>query len=913
MELSLTALVNGVAIGSVVAILALSISQLFAVTGVVSFVHAAFAMVAAYVYAWMTQDHGWHVAVAATAAVALSAALGALVERIAYRRAYAAPSSVKFVLGVALLSAGQGLVSRLFGENERTAPPLLDGSSVEIGNVGVSRQQVLIVLITVMLVAVLVGALRYTRFGLATRATVEDRNTAEIVGVRTTRVSQTSWALGGGIAGMAGVLVAPLAPFSNLTFLVLIVSALAAVLFGGVRGLIGGVVGGLIIGFLETSFTLESGYDNAKLAIFFVVIAVVIIRRRWPAELQETRASGPAQNVPRRRLVPTLLPLALATALVIGWLLLIAAVRGDDFWGQIGTLVIVYVLGTAAVSVVTWSGQISLVHGPLLGVGAFSMLYLGAEHDLGLWPALGITVIVGALCGGTIGALTLRCPPVLTAIVSLSISTVMTSWLLPRYERDSGIVTIPSLVSSGGRLFTASAIVTILVLVLLWSLRRSSWGKMVLSVRDTPTMANHFAISEHRIRLSVWMLSGAIAALAGVLYSYFLLTITADAFGIGLSISLLLYAVLGGTRSLLGPFIAPLVFVAGPEALHLSDTSSAQLVAIASGLLVALLLVYRPEGVADIVGRITLPGLSKAALARRKPSARVASAVAPPATLVPARGYESPSSNGDETRASAALEARGLSVHLGGQKILTDVSLVVPKGCRVALIGPNGAGKTTLLNALSGACRATSGCIVVDGAARHRMTPRAAFRSGITRTFQNLELLDRLSTVDNVSLGLLHSRYESLAERAFRVYRSRARKTLRERSAESALSSVGLLTEADRPAGELAYGLRRRIEIARAVASSPSIVLLDEPTAGMDPAETRAIGELITDLAQRYGIATITVEHDMTLVEGYSDYVYVLQAGSVVAEGSPEAVLTDERVAADYLGIEATPTGGGHA
>jgi branched-chain amino acid transport system permease protein len=303
------------------------------------------------------------------------------------------------------------------------------------------------------------------------------------------------------------------------------------------------------------------------------------------------------------------------------------------------------------------------------------MLYLGAQHHLGLWPALGITVIVGGFCGGIIAALTLRCPPVLTAIVSLSISTVMVSWLLPRYERDSGIVTIPSLLSSGTRLFTASAIVAILVVVLLWGLRRSSWGTMVQSVRDTPTMANHFAISERRIRLSVWMLSGVIAALAGVLYSYFLLTITADAFGITLSISLLLYAVLGGTRSLLGPFIAPLGFVAGPQALHLSDTNSAQLVAIVSGLLVALVLGYRPDGVADIVGRIAVPGLSKVTPAwRKKPSARMAAdALARRPSLVPARGYQSPASNGGEPRASAPLEARDLAVRLGGEQIRASV------------------------------------------------------------------------------------------------------------------------------------------------------------------------------------------------------------------------------------------------
>ncbi len=236
-------------------------------------------------------------------------------------------------------------------------------------------------------------------------------------------------------------------------------------------------------------------------------------------------------------------------------------------------------------------------------------------------------------------------------------------------------------------------------------------------------------------------------------------------------------------------------------------------------------------------------------------------------------------------RVSAVLDVDGITVHYGGVAALEQVNLQVPAGRIVGLIGPNGAGKTTLINAVTGIVRPSAGAIALGGVRLDRLAPHRVARAGVARTYQNIRLFGALSVADNVRAGAFR-RPGTLADTQVSALLHRAR-----------MQDTNLT----RRAGTLPYGEQRRLEIARALASEPTILLLDEPAAGMNPRETVELGDLIRDVA-RAGAGVLLVEHDMTLVSSVCDDVVVLNFGEVIAHGPPARIARDPAVVEAYLG-----------
>ncbi len=295
------------------------------------------------------------------------------------------------------------------------------------------------------------------------------------------------------------------------------------------------------------------------------------------------------------------------------------------------------------------------------------------------------------------------------------------------------------------------------------------------------------------------------------------------------------------------------------------------------------------------------PTLSSTRLTRAagpvRPLRRQVTHAVPAAEPAEARHLRVPRPAGD-----TLLRVEDVTVRFGGVTANDSVTLTVPRGCVTALIGPNGAGKTTLFNVVSGALRPTAGRIVLDGTDITTHSPRRRARYGLARTFQNLELVDTATVLDNVLLGTTQYARWTFARAMVPVPGVLiADEQLRE-IALRAVDLAELGPYVRELAGNLPYGLRRHVELARALAAGPQLLLLDEPSAGMDAAETAELGRLIEAMVDGLGITVLVVEHDMAFVRPFADHVHVLHQGRLLRSGLPADVLVDPEVRRIYLG-----------
>jgi ABC-type branched-subunit amino acid transport system ATPase component/branched-subunit amino acid ABC-type transport system permease component len=887
----------GLGIGATYALASQGLIIVYRGSGVLNFALGAIGMAGAYVWWELNTNQHWAFLPALIVGVLFAAIIGALVHLLVMRPLRSSAPLVRVIATLGVLITIQSIAILRYTATSKFVPSALPTDIVHIHKtIVISADRLILLGIAAALTVVLYFFYRYTRFGLATSAVAESERSASALGLSPDTVATLNWAFGCGLAGLAAILIVPIVTLQPAVLTNLVLAATAAALVAGFRSFPIALVIGLIVGIAQTEVTRYVSQTGVGTAIPFVVIVIWLVVR--------------GQALPLRDYLLQRLP-------TIG--------TGRISWGGIGTgaLVAVVLLSimtpiwidaitvTLCIAVILlsivvltgYTGQLSLAQFAFAGFGAYVAGRLLATTGLPLWLGALIGIAATIPLGLLFGLPAVRTRGINLAIVTLGLGSAVELVLFGNTDFTGGFggTQIGEPVLFGLNINAAShptryGLVALVCLVvaglIVANLRRGRSGRRLIAVRTNERAAAALGISVPGAKLYAFAVAAAIAGLGGILLAFRTTSINYSEFTSFTSITMVGYAVIGGIGYLFGPVIgatlAPGAF--SERLLNSIDGSLGKYIPLIGGVSVIGLLLLNQNGI--VKEQIAQLNFVRGKLGKMIPF------IAPKAAEK--RVLPAPSGEGQSKVKPMTLEVKNLSVKYGGTTAVDSATLTVRPGQVLGLIGPNGAGKTSLIDAVTGFTRmAPGGQLVLDGTDISKLSATRRSRAGLGRSFQSLELFEDSTVLDNLRAASDPRDFGSYArDLVWPVNAPLPDNVL------ATIREFNLEDDLDRNVEDLPYGQRRLLAMARAVATESSVLLLDEPAAGLGDAETAELAHLVGRLAKEWGMAVLVVEHDMNFVMSVCDELHVLDFGRTIASGKPSDVRNDPAVIAAYLGEE---------
>jgi ABC-type branched-subunit amino acid transport system ATPase component/branched-subunit amino acid ABC-type transport system permease component len=900
----LTFVLIGIGTGSLYAMVAQGLVLIFRGSGIVNFAQGAFVLFGAYAYYNLYEHTGASLWLCMVFSVLSTALLGVVTQVVVLMPMRRASSLARLIVTLGMLVTLQAAAVVIYGDRNLVVQSLLPTDSVEVlpgSRIGADR--IIIFLVGLSLTVVLWAVFRFTSYGRVTTAVAQSPRTAATLGHSPDLIAAVNWGVGGAVAGLAGALIGPITNLEPINLPLIVLPALAAALIGGFSSFPLAFIASLLIGVAESLMALHVDQPGIAQSIpFLVVMAVLMIRGRGLPLRSYLLDRLPSVGNGRLRPVPMLVVVAVAV---------VCLHQSDEIASYLTVTITMAILCLSVVLVTGYAGQVSLAQYGLGGVGAFVAAKATSSYGTPFLLSLVLAVLVTMVVGGLVGIPALRLRGVNLAIVGLGLSVAVFTLLLSNSRYSGGVdgisVDPPALLGwdidpfmHPRRYGLFCLLALVLVALVTSNLRRGHIGRRLLAIRSSERAAASLGVNVYWCKLYAFSVAAGLAAIGGALFAFMQPVVLTSQFGVMPSVNLVTVTVVGGVGSIPGAIVGAALVSGGVGTWLLNQFGIQVWLPLIGGLSVLLVLRSDRGGLVDLnVGLYRAAyGAAKGRLPHR--AERVEEPAAREIPEHPDPPVMSPRSTRTLTVPPRTLHVEHVGVRYGGVVALEDVSLTVAPGTVHGVIGPNGAGKTTLVDALTGFTNVVSGSIRLDEESLNGHSPMRRSREGLRRSFQSVELFEGLTTRENIAVGCDDGRRLPYLTGPFWGQPAQLSD-----AAEVAVARFDLDPLLDQPVESLSFGERRLVAIARAVASAPSVILLDEPASGLGDRESAELAELVRSLADDWGMAVLLVEHNVDLVLSVCDEVTVLREGRMLAHGTPAEVANEPAVVDAYLGAPA--------
>jgi len=892
----------GIGTGALYAMVAQGLVLVYRGSGVVNFAQGALVMVGAYAYYDGEAVFHQSSAVSAIFAVLLTALLGALVQLLILRPMRRSSALARVIATLGILITLQAAAVLHYGDNAILTPSSLPTESITmLPGVSIGADRLIIFGIGLVLTVVLWATYKFTSFGRITAAVAQNPTTAARMGHSPEMVATVNWCVGGALAGLAGVFIGPISSLEPVYLPLIVLPAMAAALVGGFSSFPISFMAGVVIGIFESLMThYVSTPGWAESVPFLIVIGVMMLRGR----------GLPLRNFVLDRLPKVgkgkIRPIPVAVVFGVGAIFM-TFIASPAMATYLTVTVTMGIMCLSVVVVTGYAGQISLAQYVLGGLGAFTTAKMVINFGVDFVPAVLIGTAAAMLIGGVVGIPALRSRGINLAIVSLGLAEVLFNLILNNINYSGGIdglaVPPPTVfgwdinpVTNPGRYGFVCIVALLLVGLAVANLRRGRVGRRLLAVRSSERAAASVGVSVYGCKLYAFMLAAGIAAIGGTLFAFMQSVVLTAQFSVIDSVNILTVTVVGGVGDITGALVGATLVAGGIGTWLLTYIHLEIWLPLIGGISVLFVLRADQDGVAamNVEAYRSLKAIIVRWRSRHRPS---------PETVGERPGSARSASPFDNESAITErvpprrLHVTGASVRFGGVHALDGVSLTVEPGTVHGLIGPNGAGKTTLVDAITGFVSVHEGNMALDDMDISRWSPLRRSRAGLRRSFQSVELFADMSVRENIAVGCDQGRKLNYVTDLFWPGPVELSS-----SARTAITRFRLEEALDQDVETLPFGQRRLVAIARAVASGPSVLLLDEPAAGLGDAEAAELADLIRSLASDWGIGILLIEHNIDLVLDVCDQITVLVEGRVLVSGPPSEIRDNNDVLEAYLG-----------